>query len=674
MSKMEILYFPDIVPLLLLQRKIKFRIKLMDTIFFTCNNDQTSKIRSWYYSSNKGDLTQRKDVSNLNMLHIYDRFCRISGRSKTTCARTIAIAYILDKDTSNLRRVTLTLDQLHREAKQTTGNLLKNICWLQYKISCGEAAMEHRFRVIYSLKCVTSENGCRETSAQIEFHLVDEMNPIQGSDGHSFHDSQYSGFCDDSSADYKLTHNELQALILKIVNHVESSIGSDFMNGMRNEKVIQLVGEFVLDKSRQLWLSSLNKLVLGSNENVFDHLPVHEESSILRTYLPSIKASEIRQQTKAPSPNTNERGDHQSLQHHKHSDEEEYTNQIHGSINILQRELQKAKACDIDFQNQIKMILPEIERTTKSRNLSDVAENEMKKSSSNKPQSAILDTCKATHIDLIKAEKKLREANLRNCQLQSALTERGAHDRIIRDLEEECNNLRKQLEEERYDKYRSQKELQDRNFDLIHEERRTRDELDRLTTEIEEKTKHHNTSMDTLIGMTKVIEAEIQTQREYVKQIRKESYDELASQLKVRMNDVIVQAISESCFGISRAVVSSDEVWKSKLTEIFQEHSSEISKLHSEYRNEIIFKESQYRMQLEADRNESEKRFQMRLSESLKTAVEHKERQHQNDLKNETKRWEQVLSEVNAQLNIEHQKDVLKKLQERDAFWNTKVR
>lgn len=244
--------------------------------------------------------------------------------------------------------------------------------------------------------------------------------------------------------------------------------------------------------------------------------------------------------------------------------------------------------------------------------------------------------------DLIKTEKELKEARDENKNLQNAIDERGKYDELISKLERERTQLAKCLEDSLFSNQEACREYEIRVKDALEAETRANDEVEVYKMEIKAERDSNNQVLGQLKSTNTVLEAELKSQREYVDELRASTLTELAVKIKAGIEAVASQELAKSSIGAAQSIRTCEERWKRRIEEINQENSKVISALQEEHQNEIRYNSSQYRIQLEQTRTEVESRLQKKHSDSIRAALEHKEAQRQDDVRNELKRCEQV--------------------------------
>lgn len=684
-NKRNTLTYAQILQLLLTQSKRKVRIRTIDTIFFTRNNDSTVKIASWYYTSNKGELIQRSDIGKLSIQHIHDRFSRISPQGSN---KIVAVGYVFDEDSStSVRRVTFTIDQLHRESKHSHSEILKKMICLQHYVYPSQEK-HHHFRAIYSLRAIISENGEKEHKNDVEIYPIDDFDATANVDDKLILTSDKTVEKPSLSALHEWVHKELDVMMHRLVQHVDFTLSIVSSPDMNDANIIQIVADFVLDDSKRLWMTSINRLVLDEDQSSLNHADLDEA---LSSSFNSFHSSISRNDMSTPSINTesnNIPSDTKLSDNAFPNEVEEETcneaasedngdchiNDLQDNIRNLQKKLNDAKKLKDDKLIEINKLIPEIKRVIpdiSSSNDSNIEERAQYDRESRKVHPQKMN---AKQLEIAEIEKVSVEDSIQHDKLQTTSFDYGCQSQRIHNLEIERNDLLTQLEEERYEKVKNQKFLNAKNEELLEEERKTREELDLLLLEVEKDRKHFQKSLESIRVSKSLLEAEVKSQREYVHKVRSQSYGELTLNIKKHIEDAIVQGITDSCLGVDNAVASCEDIWRSRIEEMAKEHERTISAIHEDYRNDINYKEAQHKINLQNVKSEVEGRIQRQFSDSLRAAMDHKERQRQADLKNEMKRWEQILSEVKARMQNDNQNELSKILKERDEHWQNEVR
>ena len=690
-NKRKTLPFAQILKLLLTQSKRKVRIRMIDTIFFTMNNDNKVNIASWYYTSNKGELVQRGDILKLTLQNIHDRFCRISPQGSN---KIVAVGYVQDDDSSNddLRRVTFTLGQLHREAKNSNVDILRNVKCLQYYVHPCQEKHQY-FRAIYSLRLTTSENGEKEHKSDVEIYPLDDLDAKANADEKMMIGVDVLIGDTSSSALHEWVHKELEVVMSRLVQHIEFSLTFESSMDVDGTNIIQLVADFVLDDNKRLFMTSVNRLVLDEDMDSHSHIDLVEalSSSFQRfdntSYFndqsptPFVKESNKNLTKNGLCKNCHENSLEEQTNSLGNSEEDDdcHLNGLQDNIRNLQQKLRETQQMKDDKLVQINMIIPEIRRAIPEICSSNdyvnnqVAHNQITHNDCESSTPHIEKIC-STQIEISEIEiNEAEEPKIMN-DAQPASVDNNFRNLQSCNLEVERNNLLTQLEQERYEHAKTQKLLTAKNEDLIEEEKRIREELDLLLLETKKERQHFHNTLESIRASNSVLEAELKAQREYVNKIKSQSYGDLWIKVQKNIEAAIVQGLSDSCLGSDNAVASCEEIWKSRLEEMAKDHARSVSAIHEDYHTEINYKATQHKIQMKALKSEVEGRIQRRVTESLRAAMDHKERQHQEDLKNEMKRWEQILSEAKARIQNENQNKLSKLLKDRDEHWQNKVR
>jgi len=248
----------------------------------------------------------------------------------------------------------------------------------------------------------------------------------------------------------------------------------------------------------------------------------------------------------------------------------------------------------------------------------------------------------AANNDFIKAEKELKVARDENRLLQGVIVDRGQHDQIISRLETERNALARRLEDELFTKNEARRQMEVITRDALEKVEKSKAQVEFLNMELKGEKDCHDKVLAQLKSSHIVLKAELESQREYLDELRAASWTDLAAKVKAGVEAVTSRELAKSSIGVAQAVTTCEERWKRRLEEVSLEDSKEMSALRDEHHNEMRYKNSQFQIQLEEVRVEVEDRLQKKHTEALKATLKHKESQRQVDVKNEIKRWEQV--------------------------------
>jgi hypothetical protein len=169
-----------------------------------------------------------------------------------------------------------------------------------------------------------------------------------------------------------------------------------------------------------------------------------------------------------------------------------------------------------------------------------------------------------------------------------------------------------------------------------------KEKIQSMEVELTDENIRNMKAIEQLTSSNRLLQAELECQREYVEKFRSASCSDLVEKLKVGIETITSQEILRSVIGTEQAILSCQESWKRRIEEIQIEHEKHLVKLLEKHQNDIRYTRSQFQIQMEQSRVEIEDRVQKRCADSLKAAIAHKESQRQLDIKNEIKRWEQV--------------------------------
>lgn len=274
-------------------------------------------------------------------------------------------------------------------------------------------------------------------------------------------------------------------------------------------------------------------------------------------------------------------------------------------------------------------------------------------------------------------------------------------DKIVEKLYHQCNSLSKRLQDELFDKNEARRRMEARLKESSKALDNAKAKIMLLETDLENEKEVNEKSANQLKTTNKVLTAELETQREYVKELKTASWTELNSSIRQGVEHLISQELTKSSMGVAHAVATCEEQWKKRIEELSTQHLKEVTSLKDDHKNELRYKMSQLQIQFEQGRVEIEERLQQKHNESLRASLDHKEHQKMLEIKNEVKRWEQVckilsfyqrkrfyskpsltvnlfhllqmMSEMRARLSTEYQQSKQRLLKEKEMEWTTKV-
>jgi len=239
-------------------------------------------------------------------------------------------------------------------------------------------------------------------------------------------------------------------------------------------------------------------------------------------------------------------------------------------------------------------------------------------------------------------EKELEIARDENKILQSAIADRGHHDRIISKLQKQCNDLSNKLEDELFRKNEARRRMESKVKEVTDTLDKSKDRVHLLESDLNSEKIRNEKVLEQVKTANKVLESELKSQREFVKEIKEASWSELATKIRAGIEAVTSQELAKSSLGVTQAVSACKERWKRRLEELNLNHVKEISALSEDHKNELRYRHSQFQIHLEQGRVEVEERLQNKHTDALRVTLNHKESQRQIDIKHEIKRWEQV--------------------------------
>ncbi len=222
------------------------------------------------------------------------------------------------------------------------------------------------------------------------------------------------------------------------------------------------------------------------------------------------------------------------------------------------------------------------------------------------------------------------------------MKERLGHTELIESLVQERDQLHKSLREEiiKHNNLRNKFDVTSRDF--IELKARSKNEIESLRGNLNSEKDSNKKLTSQMRSTTQVLEAELKVQRDYVNELRAESWSELTTKLKKEVEASLSQELTKSTMSVSQAVGSTEERWKIRMKEMQGEHENEVEKMKQEFENDLRYQVSQNELKFNADKVSIEERLKKEHTYSLEAALRQEELLHRNILKNESKKWEQV--------------------------------
>ena len=245
-------------------------------------------------------------------------------------------------------------------------------------------------------------------------------------------------------------------------------------------------------------------------------------------------------------------------------------------------------------------------------------------------------------------EDELEQDNLAivwqdNENLRPAINQRSRkNNEIIESLVQERDELHKSLRDEIIKHNNLRNEFDVTSRDLIELKAKSKNDIESLRNKLQNEKDSNKKLQSQIRSTTQVLEAELKVQRDYVNDLRAESWSELARKLKKEVEASVSQELTKSTMSVSQAIGSTEERWKTRIQEVQAEHENEIEKMKQEFANDLRYKLSQNELKFDMDRVSIEERLKKEHNHSLEVALRQEELLHRNNLKNESRKWEQV--------------------------------
>jgi hypothetical protein len=244
--------------------------------------------------------------------------------------------------------------------------------------------------------------------------------------------------------------------------------------------------------------------------------------------------------------------------------------------------------------------------------------------------------------DFEEVENELKVVREENGLLHNFIADRKQHDEIIVRLEKQCSELARKLKHETFHKNEANREIGGKLEEAFKALNKSKGQTELLEIDMTNKQDCHEIVVRQLKSTNKVLEAELQSQKEYVDELRSNTWTEVVAKVKAGVEAVTSQEMAKSSMGVAKAVTACEDRWRKRLEEVNVAHIEDISRLREENKQELRYKQSQFLIQIEEVRAEVENRLQQQHTESMRAKLNHKESQRQLDVNNEMKRWEQV--------------------------------
>ena len=257
--------------------------------------------------------------------------------------------------------------------------------------------------------------------------------------------------------------------------------------------------------------------------------------------------------------------------------------------------------------------------------------------------------------DLKLIQNDLARVKQDNEYLIQSMNDTKGHSEVIESLIQERDQLHRSLRNEiiKHNDLRNTFEVTSR--DLVELEARTKNEIENLQNNFNSEKDSNKKLVSQMRSTTQVLEAELKVQRDYVNNLRAESWSELATKLKKEVEASVSQELTKSTLSVSQAVGSTEARWKIRIQELQAEHENEIEKMKEELNSDLRYQLSQNELKFDTARVSIEERLKKEYKQSLDVSLRQEEILHRNNLKNESKRWEQVGPHPN--MNHWHEKN-----------------
>ncbi len=251
----------------------RVRLRIVETVFLSTHDasENLSQIMSWHFTSKKGEVNRRKDVSNLTLQHVYDRFCRFAlAGSKSKGARIVAIGY--HENCRAKTRVHFTAEQMEREAKARKGVLLRGCTYLQCYIHPFQGKEQH-FRGVYIVRKLKSRSsGEDEFEKDTMVYLVEDPLTENNNNLKSEQCSSVQEKVNEAGALSETVRKDIDGLMTIILECLESKVKLSSMACV--EKITRFSADFSMDGERKIWLTCVDNVVLKEMDRDFCENPI----------------------------------------------------------------------------------------------------------------------------------------------------------------------------------------------------------------------------------------------------------------------------------------------------------------------------------------------------------------------------------------------------------------
>ena len=251
----------------------KVRLRIVETVFLSTHDasENLSQITSWHFTSKKGEVNRRKDVSNLTLQHVYDRFCRFAlAGSKSEGARIVAIGY--HENCRAKARVHFTAEQMEREVKARKGALLRGCTYLQCYLHPFQGKEQH-FRGVYTVRKLNSRSTDEDEFEKDTMIYLVEDSLVSTEDNINSKIEQCSSVqekLNGAGALSETVRNDIDGLMTIILECLESKVKLSSKDCVK--KITRFSADFSMDEERKIWLTCVDNVVLKeTSHSEMDH-------------------------------------------------------------------------------------------------------------------------------------------------------------------------------------------------------------------------------------------------------------------------------------------------------------------------------------------------------------------------------------------------------------------
>lgn len=169
-------------------------------------------------------------------------------------------------------------------------------------------------------------------------------------------------------------------------------------------------------------------------------------------------------------------------------------------------------------------------------------------------------------------------------------------------------------------------------------------EIESLQKGMKEGDDIHETAMAQLKSVNKILEAEVKIQKDYVNELRGTTLKNVQSKLLTEIEVATSNELEKAGMSLSHAIESRDKRWKQEIQEIHDEHRGAIIALRESHQMEVRSLMKQHEELMHITQAEVERILKSEHSKAIESVIDKEKVTQQKQLRNESKKWEQVRS------------------------------